>query len=252
MARRGLVVIALAAGGIAAGAQPAGSADPCAAVLPNRDARVAAVAYERRAGGYCDGAVFEPQAGPGELAVVAVTRGPAAGTVPFDIRTDRGSVGSTGTAAQQLRVQGIPLSGTTGYRLDGVVAAGQSLTVGVDSAMPRFAPAIGPGAIAWSAWGETNDRGRLYYPVLWSADRSAPITIRVRPTIRTSYLAYTVRSEASGAPVLSDSIDGGDEGTVFAVDVPVGNASVLIVNLTAVGPGGRTQAAVVRIAVPSV
>jgi hypothetical protein len=221
-------------------------------MLPKADRANPAAAYGKRMGGYCDGAVFDAHVGSGELAVVGITRGTVRGKVPFELRTrpDAIPVGAS-KPVRVLSLQGVARNSAVNYRLDGIIELGGSLIIGTDSASAKFSPPLLPEAITWKAWEDTPDQGRIYHPVFISSAGSAPIAVDVRPTIRTNYVAYTVADDGGGQPVVSTSIPGTDEGAIASFTLPPIKSAVIIVTVTAVGSGGRTQSAVIRIHPPS-
>ena len=82
MARRSpLVLVATVIAGSLVSGQS--QTDPCGGMIANADRSRPVLAYAKRAGGYCDGAVYERNAGTGDLPVIGVTRPGISGQPPL-------------------------------------------------------------------------------------------------------------------------------------------------------------------------
>jgi hypothetical protein len=127
---------------------------------------------------------------------------------------------------------------------------GRSLIVGTDSASAHFTPIVTPDAIEWSAWEDTTAQGRVYFPIFVTSTRTDQITIDARPAIRTNYVTFEVSNDSDGRRVAAGSLPGVEQGTIVTLPLPAASAALLTVTVTAVGSGGRTQAATIRVALP--
>lgn len=208
-------------------------------------------AYAQRTRLYCDGVVVERHAGRGELPVIGVMLGrvtgdPSAGGVELRIATaGRGDSGP-------LRLQGTALRRESRYRLDALVPLSEPLRLGRESGMTKRTPPLRADDVAWAAWTDTPAQGRTYYPVTQGARAAGPLFIVVRPTIRSSYLLYTV-SDASGSPLLPPARAAGITAPGDAVVLELSklpSVSPIVVQVTAVGSLGRDQTVPIRVAIP--
>ncbi len=222
--------------------------DPCVSMLANADAATPRLTYARRNGGYCDGAVFEPNAGPGELPVVGVTGGAIRGRPPLQLGTVSRSP-QAGEPERSVRWQGIAKDRAVNYRLDSRLRLGSSLSLGSDSALMRFTPSLSAELVSWSAWEDTRDRGRVYHPVIVDGQGGGgDLEIAVRPTIRVAFITYSV-TDGFGTAVGTEKTlrDSSEPGMIRIFSLSAGKISRMSVTVTASGPGGRTQAAVINI-----
>jgi hypothetical protein len=207
----------------------------------------------RGEGAYCDGSVFEPNAG-GELAVI--------GVVAFQVRGDpTGSpLALTVLAAPlgvevtwPLHLQGIARSPDINYRLDaGLSSAAQPVVIGRESAMNRVVPRLSAGDVAWSAWSESSRYGRLYLPVIPAGIAyRGNVEITVRPTMATSYVTYSVASSSGAALTKEMSVPGPVKiADPVSISISPGTPQIIVVKVLAIGSDGEMQAASIRLVRP--
>jgi hypothetical protein len=257
MARRdALVLTALAlSAAVLAHGEPQGS-DFCR-VGAFGDSRAAAEAYARRTGGYCDGAVFEPHAGSGELPVIGVSAAPIAGNPqlqPVRIQT-MALPAAVGGVVWPLHLQGVARSPKVNYRLDAALSASRPLVVGPESAMLKVRPSLSAEEVAWMAWSDTSQDGRTYVPLQMPGAASRGVELTVRPTIPVAYLLFSI--EDPGGKVLQRQTslrfanDPAKRAAPIPLLIPAGMPQLVVVKVAAVGNSGATQVADVRLVRPA-
>lgn len=256
MARRSALVLtgfALMAGLLAqSGAQESDFCRKDAFGGPNAKAEV----YARRSGGYCDGAVFQPHSGSGELPVIGVNAAPIVG----DPKSQ--SVSITAIALPKslsgivwpLHLQGVARSPKVNYRLDAALSSGRPLVVGPESAMSRVELNLRAEDVAWSAWSDSSQDGRTYVPVVMPEASGGDVELTVRPTIPVAYVVYSVKDASGGlvkgeATIRAESTPDRRSAPMTLV-IPAGKPELVVVKVIAVGNNGRTQAASVRLIRP--
>lgn len=245
MERRGALVLALVA--LAAG--PA-DADFCRTdALGGAAARPEA--YARRTGGYCDGAVYQENAGGG-LPVIGVNAAPIQGspqsravritTIPLPASVDG--------IAWPLQLQGVARSSEVNYRLDAALSSGSPLVVGPESAMPKVGSSLRAEDVAWSAWSDSSRDGRTYVPLVMPGGAGGDVEVTVRPTIPCAYVLFSVE-DANGAVIKPEaSVEPKKRGAPVTLVIPAGQPELVVVKIIAVGNSGRTQAASLRLVRP--
>lgn len=214
-----------------------------------------AEAYARRRGGYCDGAVFQVNAG-GELSVIGVSAAPIVGN-------PRGrGVGITTMAlpaplsgiAWPLHLQGVAKSPRRNYRLDAALFSGRPLIVGAESAMLKITSPLRAEDIAWIAWSDSNQHGRTYVPVVMSGATVGEVELIVRPTIPIAYVVYSVEDPSGTVVKPKASIrvasDPDKRAAPVSLVIPAGRPELVVVKVLAVGNSGETQSASVRLVRP--
>jgi hypothetical protein len=206
-------------------------------------------AYDRRPAGYCDGSVYRPQVGSGELAVIGVSVPPIKGDpgkrpisivalLPDDFAH---------LVSWPLQVQGVALSPRVNYRLDAALGLTAPLRIGTESAMRRLIPILTADGVAWSAWDDSPTHGRIYVPVAAGDTASGAVEITVRPTIYTAYVRFSVLDAARNRVAPEKTVARGtDPGDPVSFTLPSGPEHV-VVNVVAVGNAGDTQAAAIRV-----
>ena len=209
--------------------------------------------YGRRAGGYCDGAVYEQHSGSGELSVIGLTAAPiegSPGSTPLHITALVPSHGN-GVDAGELHLCGVAKSPTLNYRLDAGLSVSRGVTVGPESAMFRLVPPLLGEDVAWTAWVDSSTDGRTYFPVVPFGSSGHGVEITVRPTIPTAYVLYSVMSDSGQelAPEQKVQHESYELGEPVAFSVGA-SAPVVLVKVIAVGNGGRTQVARIRLSHP--
>lgn len=212
-------------------------------------------AYARRAGGrYCDGALSELHAGPGDLPVIGVMVGAVRGDpgrMPVSLTVVAPPEPSE--IAWPMQLQGVARSSDVSYRLDAaLLSIGQPVVIGAESAMPRMTPRLHAEDVAWAAWSESPRSGRTYLPVVaLGAAAGGAVQIIVRPTISTAYVTYTLLSASASVLVPeTDIADNIKQGQPVSVTVPVGSPRPVVAKVVAVGNDGDTQVASVRLVRP--
>jgi hypothetical protein len=226
-------------------AQPA-SSDFCQeALLKSRP--TGPDSYARRLG-YCDGAVFKPNAGSGELPVIGVVAGPIGGdpaSAPLILSAVPAA--QPGEPDHVLWLQGFAKSPDANYRLDATLFRDQRLSIGKDSAMPRTSPVLTAKDVAWAAWAESSQYGKTYYPVVSAGPVWPYVEITVRPTIRVASINYTIADSLGGIVVKNTPLQGPARlGDPVSFTVPAGSPALVVARVVAVGNTGKTQVASIR------
>jgi hypothetical protein len=215
----------------------------------------AAEAYARRRGGYCDGVIYQVNAGDGELPVIGVSvagaanpqnRGAGLTTMPLPA--------SPGGIVWPLHLQGVAKSHKINYRLDAALLSGRPLVLGADSAMSKVASHLRMEDIAWAAWSDSSENGRTYVPVIAPGATSGKVNLLVRPTIPTAYVVFSIENLAGGVIKPEASLrmvnDPDKRAEPVTLAIPAGKPELVVVKVVAVGNSGVTQAAVVRLIRP--
>jgi hypothetical protein len=215
-----------------------------------------AEAYARRRGGYCDGAVYQPHSGDGKLAVIGVRAAPVAGNPQsraVGITTMTLPASSSGIV-WPLHLQGVAKSPKVNYRLDAALSSGRPFVVGPESAMSKVTPRLRAEDVAWTAWSDSSQYGRTYVPVIMPGAAAGEVELTVRPTIPIAYLIYSVENPAGAVlkPETSIAVESDPERRAepMVLAIPAGRPELVVVKVIAVGNGGETQAASVRLVRP--
>jgi hypothetical protein len=212
----------------------------CTSAASSGDNRSAT--YARR-GKYCDGAVRENYAGPGELPVIGVMSGVLSGDVSAKPRAlGVMSAGSLGAALVELH--GTAKDPKKNYRFDAGLRGG-TVEIGHESAMTKVRPPLRLEDIAWVAWRDT-PAVRTYFPVVAVGSSPSMLEIIVRPSFAASYVVYSVR--AGGKVLRRDSVVHGTNapGEPVSFTVEAGQPRLIDVEITAVAEDGETQIATFR------
>ena len=215
-----------------------------------------AEAYARRRGGYCDGAVYQAHAGDGELPVIGVNAAPIAGN------PQRQAVAITTIAlpatlsgiSWPLHLQGVAKSPKVNYRLDAALSSGRPLVVGPESAMLKVSPRLLAEDVAWNAWSDSSEHGRIYVPLIMPGATGGEVQLMVRPTIPVAYVIYSIE-DPSGAVLkpeasIPEESDPNRRAEPITLAIPAGRPELIVVKILAVGNNGRTQVASVRLIRP--
>lgn len=209
----------------------------CSVAALSRDDRSAA--YARR-GKYCDGAIKEDHAGPGELPVIGVMSGVVSGnlsTKPLVLGLM--SQGSLGNGLVQLH--GAARDPKRNYRFDAGLRGG-TVEIGPESAMTKVRPPLRPEDIAWAAWQDT-PAGRTYFPVIAVGSNPSPLQVIVRPSFVASYVVYTL---SAGEQVFRRDVvlhGTSDPGEPVSIMIEAGQPRSINLEITAVAEDGVTEVA---------
>lgn len=253
MARRSALVLtglALAVGFLAkGGAQESDFCRENAFGGPGAKAEV----YARRSGGYCDGAVFQPHSGGGELPVIGVNAAPILGD-PKSRAVSITAIAlpkSLGGIVWPLHLQGVARSPKVNYRLDAALSSGRPLVIGPESGMSKREQNLRMEDVAWSAWSDSSEDGRTYVPVVMPGASGGDVELTVRPTIPVAYVVYSIK-DASGGVVQGETTIRAEStpetrSAPMTLPIPAGKSELVIVKVIAVGNTGRTQVASVRL-----
>lgn len=250
MARRLAVGLMVAMATASAPALFAQARDYCLPIA--RQTATSAAAYAERTGGYCDGAVFQPNAGSGELAVIGVMTAPLEGDPakrPLRV-TVMPVPGTIRDAVWPVRLQGVAASPEINYRLDAVLTApNRPLIVGSESAMTRMS--LTAEKISWLAWYETSTHGPVYVPVAGRGSTNGNVTVTVRPTLKAAYLVHTIKS-ADGTVLTpwTESPGHAKRGLPIAITVPAGEPRLVVMEIKAVSRQGDIQVCSLRLVRP--
>jgi hypothetical protein len=226
---------------VVAGAQPSPT-DFCNASFFAQTSGDAA--YSVKSNRYCDGAVFQPNAGSGELPVIGVAAGPVTGDPSAQaLKISTLPLPQGRNPEPVIRLQGIARSKDTNYRLDAGLFAGTPLTIAGESAMAQASPRLSAGEIAWSAWTDDTASGRTYHPVI-SGSQWSYVEITVRPSISVASINYSAVDLNNKTIVAQTTVAGpAKRGDPVAIKVPGGPPAIVVVKIVAVGNTGATQAA---------
>jgi hypothetical protein len=213
-------------------------------------------AYARRSGGYCDGAVYQENAGEGELPVIGVNAAPITGN-PQSRAVSITAIplpASLGGIAWPLHLQGVARSPKVNYRLDAALSFGHPLGVGPESAMSKVEPRLRADDVAWIAWSDSSQDGRIYVPLVMPGATGGDVELTVRPTIPIAYVVFSVE-DLSGAVVKKEASVQADSdpkkrGAPMTLVIPAGRPELVVVKVIAVGNSGRTQTASIRLVRP--
>lgn len=253
--RGALVVAALA---LAAGFSAGGSAKEADFCREDAfgGAHEKAETYARRSGGYCDGAIYQENAGEGDLPVIGVSVAPIKGN------PKSGAVGITAIPLPKglkgidwpLRLQGVARSPQVNYRLDAALFSGRPLTVGPESAMSKIKPNLRAEDVAWSAWSDSSPDGRTYVSLLMPNAAAGGVEITVRPTIPFAYVVFSIRDTSGNVLQKKTSVNVDDirdkRGAPVTFAIPAGKPELVVVQVTAIGNSSKTQVARVRLVRP--
>lgn len=250
MARRVLVgltaaVIAVSAPGVYAQAR-----DYC---LPIARQSGNGAAYAERPGGYCDGSVFQPNAGSGELAVIGIMTAPLEGDpakqafqvtaipVPTTIRN----------VVAPFQLQGVAASPAINYRLDAVLTApGRPLSIGPESAMARMS--LTADKVTWLAWSETSRSGPVYVPVAGRGLTNGNVTVTVRPTLKAAYLVHRIKADdGTELTPWTESPGHARRGLPISIIIRAGEPRLVVVEIKATSRQGDVQVCSLRLVRPA-
>ena len=215
--------------------------DTCAEVLRRSNSKQPD-SYARRSGGYCDGAVFEPNAGTGDLPVIGVVAG-VANNDPRLSALFPSNASDTGV----LTVQAFAKSTDINYRFDAILSRDQQLTLGPDSGMRLKTPPLNPMDIGWAAWADSVQSGKTYYPIVIGPQILPYVEITIRPTIRVVSISYTLKDTSGTILIPTKLIPNPTKlrGSV-SFTVPNGRPAIVVAQIIAVGNAGNTQGVTLR------
>jgi hypothetical protein len=202
------------------------------------------IAYASR-GSYCDGEVFEPNAGSGELALIGLSVGLVRGD-PSQHQMRIGLLPAP-TTSGAVRIRGVARRPRTNYRLDATLKPPVSaLVVGPESAMSSFTPPLLLEQVAWAAWNDTK-KGRTYIPVQGMSEVDGVVRVVVRPTFHTAFVSYELRTEGDQTLIPENQVAGNAVlGGPITIEIPPGDPTIVVLDVTAQGNAGETQVASIR------
>lgn len=211
--------------------------------------------YARR-GDYCDGAVFQVNAGNGELPVIGVSATPIQGNPKFQAVSIAAMAlpSSVSGISWPLHVQGVAKSPEANYRLDAALSPVRPLVLGSESAMSKVAPRLRAEDVAWISWSDSSVDGLTYIPVIAPGSIAGKVEVTVRPTIPVAYVIFTVEDTRGAVihPKANVKMESNPEGRALPMTfvIPAGEPELVVVRVTAFGNSGRTQVARFRLVRP--
>jgi|CXWL01.1.fsa_nt_gi hypothetical protein len=217
----------------------------CLEASPEQDP----LAYKRRLNGYCDGRVFYPQSGDGDLIVLGVAAGGSKQAPATPLRLTTVVPDESGPEIlAPLHLQGLSKVSGVNYRLDAPLSKpGAVLEIGPEAVLYKLTPPLKFQDVGWSAYSDSPKSGRVYVPVTTQGSVDSGVEVLVRPTISTAYITYSVRSTSGGVLIEEAELPGVAPGTAVTIVIPSSGPSAVAVEVTAVGNDGATQMARVQI-----